>query len=116
MLRKIKKLFGNRSFYVETNLKIISLIVEKTYPVFVGTLNDKISKRMPFVVGKTEYGPIKVPLSEQEYKILRNKIGVKHNKIPIEISVKLKIQKIKKDGHFESKILAGKVLLEMKKE
>ncbi|TSD02881.1 MAG: hypothetical protein Athens071416_400 [Parcubacteria group bacterium Athens0714_16] len=117
MLRGIiKKIFKTKTFYVETNLKIISLVVEKTYPVFAGTLNDKTSKQMPFVVGKTEYGPVKIPISEKTHKALWSKISFGHNKIRTSVPIKLKIRKTKEGGHTEFKILAGKVISEIKKE
>ena len=114
--RLIKKLFKSRIFYKETDLKIISLFVEKTYPVFAGTFSDKVSKQTLFVVGKTEYGPIKIPISENIHKILQNKINTSRNKIPIKIRVKLKMEKAKRNNHTELKILAGKVIFETKKE
>lgn len=115
MIRKIKKFFKSRTFQKETDLKIISLFLEKTYPAFAGTFRGKTSKQALFVVGKTEYGPIKIPISEKIYTTLQKNLFANRNKIPIKIRVELKMEKVKRGTHTELKILAGKVVSETDK-
>jgi len=115
MLKKIKNFFRSRTVYKETGMQVISFFVEKTYPVFSGTFSKKTNKETSFVVGKTKYGPVKIPISEKVYAILQKKSLANRNKIPFDISVRLKIQEIKKKNHKEAKILAGMVILHEKK-
>lgn len=114
MLQKIKKFFKSRTFYKETNLTIISLCVEKTYPVFARTFRGKTSKQALFVVGKTKYGPIKIPIGEKVYMTLQKDLLANRNKIQTKIRVKLKMEKVKRGSHTELKTLAGKVVSEIK--
>ena len=115
MIRAIKKFLKSRTFLKETDMKVISLFIEKTHSVFAGTFIDKTNGQGKFVVGKTEYGPVKIPIADNIYKILQNKITANRTKIPIKIKVGLKIQETKKKNRKETKILAGMVILDENK-